>query len=115
MFAKLKKSLGPGYMDAITRASTMGLHLVSGILVGTLLGYGIDHWLDSAPWGFFIGLLLGIAAGFNNVYIDARLLIKAQESGTAPAGLAESAGPEAKTDSSPGPIAKQDDGPARGQ
>ena len=86
MFAKLKNSLGPGYLDAVTRASTMGLHIVSGILVGAAMGYGMDYWLDTTPWGFFIGILLGIAGGFKNVYTDAQLLLKAQESDTALTG-----------------------------
>ena len=112
MFAKLKSSLGPGYLDAITRASTMGLHIVSGILVGSVIGYGMDYWLDTTPWCFFAGVLLGIAGGFKNVYTDAQLLVKAQESDSSLAGSGEPArenGPDA------GARAPKDDGPARGQ
>ena len=28
------------------------------------LGYGVDRWLGSAPWGVFVGLLLGFVVGF---------------------------------------------------
>lgn len=64
-----------GLLDIVGRASVMGLHMVSGLLVGVLLGYGLDHWLDTFPWGAGIGLLFGIGAGFRNVWIDAKYLI----------------------------------------
>ncbi len=54
----------------------MGLHMVSGPLVGGGLGWLVDSWIDSWPWGSGIGLLLGIMAGFRNVWIDARYLIR---------------------------------------
>lgn len=61
-------------------ASTMGLHMVSGPLVGGGLGYLCDTYLfDSYPIGLGIGVVLGIFAGFRNVYIDAKYLQKKQE------------------------------------
>ena len=65
--------------DALGRASVMGLHMVSGIIVGCLVGYGVDKWLGSAPWGAGIGLIVGIAAGFRNVWRDARILLRQGE------------------------------------
>ncbi len=37
------------------------------ILVGALLGYGIDYFVHTSPWGLMIGLVLGFAAGVMNV------------------------------------------------
>ncbi len=62
--------------DAMGRASVLGLHLVSGILVGGGLGLLVDRWLDCNPWGVLVGLVFGIAAGFRNLWQDARLLIR---------------------------------------
>lgn len=59
-------------------ASTMGMHMISGPLVGGGLGWLIDHWLDSWPVGFGIGILLGIVAGFRNVWADAKRLERGQ-------------------------------------
>lgn len=73
-------------------ASTMGMHMVSGPLVGGGLGWLIDHWLDSWPIGFGIGILLGIAAGFRNVWADAKRL----ERGQAEMDAARAAGQEAE-------------------
>lgn len=60
-------------------ASTMGLHMVSGPIVGGVLGWLIDRWLDTWPWGAGIGILLGVAAGFRNVWADAKFLIRNQD------------------------------------
>ena len=54
----------------------IGFHLVSGPLVGFCLGYGLDYWFDTGPWGKLVFLLIGIAAGFLNVYRDSRRLLK---------------------------------------
>ncbi len=68
-----------GTLDTLGRASLMGLHLVSGMIVGALLGYALDRWLDMFPWGSAIGFLFGIIAGFRNVWIDARRLVRQSE------------------------------------
>jgi ATP synthase protein I len=31
------------------------------------LGYGVDVWLKTAPWGLIVGLALGFVAGAVNV------------------------------------------------
>ena len=64
----------PGTFSLLGTASTMGLHMVSGPVVGGGLGWLIDHWLDSWPVASAIGLLLGLIAGFRNVWADARYL-----------------------------------------
>ena len=66
----------PGQISLLGTASTMGLHMVSGPVVGGGLGWLVDHWLGSWPVGSGIGLLLGMAAGFRNVWIDARYLAR---------------------------------------
>ncbi|ANP47374.1 AtpZ/AtpI family protein [Candidatus Viadribacter manganicus] len=37
------------------------------IIVGALLGYGVDYFVHTGPWGLVIGLGLGFAAGVVNV------------------------------------------------
>lgn len=74
----------PGLFSLLGTASTMGLHMVTGPVVGAGLGWLADKWLDSWPAGSAIGLLLGVAAGFRNVWADARWLIQAQEPGPGP-------------------------------
>lgn len=46
----------------------IGVELVAGVLFGVALGYGIDRWLDTKPWGMIFMIFLGAIAGFMNVY-----------------------------------------------
>ncbi|MES9997202.1 AtpZ/AtpI family protein [Desulfovibrio aminophilus] len=56
----------------LSTAGTMGLHLVSGTFVGFAIGWLLDRWLGTGPWLLLIFLILGIVAGFMNVYRDAQ-------------------------------------------
>lgn len=67
------------YMDHLSRASSIGLHMVTGTFVGGIWGYFLDDWLGTRPWLTVIFLLFGIVAGFKNVYLDTRKLIRDQE------------------------------------
>jgi ATP synthase protein I len=42
--------------------------MIAGLLVGGFLGYWLDRWLGSAPWGLAVLLLLGFIAGANNAW-----------------------------------------------
>ena len=33
------------------------------VAVGALIGFGVDRWLDTMPWGIIVGTLLGFALG----------------------------------------------------
>jgi len=67
------------YLNALSRAGAIGLHMVSGIVVGTLIGYFLDRWLETFPWLTGIFMFLGIVAGFKNVYVDTKRLVDSQK------------------------------------
>ena len=46
----------------------IGIELVAGVVVGTVLGLVLDRWLGTKPWLLIVGFLLGSCAGFLNVY-----------------------------------------------
>ncbi|HTP91085.1 MAG TPA: AtpZ/AtpI family protein [Xanthobacteraceae bacterium] len=48
--------------------------LVAGVLVGAGLGWLIDRWLGTSPWGLIVFLLLGFAAGVLNVMRSAGIV-----------------------------------------
>jgi ATP synthase protein I len=48
--------------------SGVGLTLVISTVLGLWGGYVLDRWLGSAPWLMLVGLFLGIAAGFVNLF-----------------------------------------------
>ena len=45
-------------------AAAAGYTLIGAVLLLGGIGHGIDRWTETAPWGVFIGLLLGIVVGF---------------------------------------------------
>jgi len=46
----------------------IGLELVVAVFVGFAIGWAIDHWFGTKPWGLLVFLFLGIGAGLTNVY-----------------------------------------------
>jgi F0F1-type ATP synthase assembly protein I len=38
--------------------------LIGAIILLGGIGYGVDQWRGTAPWGVFVGLLLGLIVGF---------------------------------------------------
>ena len=46
----------------------IGIELVVAIGVATGLGWAIDRWLGTRPWGMIVLFFLGVAAGMLNVY-----------------------------------------------
>lgn len=42
--------------------------LVAAVFVGAVLGYWVDKWLDTSPWGMIIMFFMGFIAGFVNIY-----------------------------------------------
>jgi ATP synthase protein I len=57
------KSDGAGYALAFRMAS----EFVAGVVVGAVLGWGIDRMAGTSPWGLIGFLLLGFCAGILNV------------------------------------------------
>ena len=59
----LKELFSGGY-----RASAIGLSLVFAIFIGAFLGYLLDNYFETGYLFKIIGLIVGIIAGFRNVY-----------------------------------------------
>jgi ATP synthase protein I len=53
--------------SAFARGFRLSTELVAGVLVGAGLGWLLDRWLGTTPWGLILFLLLGFAAGVLNV------------------------------------------------
>ena len=63
-------------MEIFATAGTIGMHMVSGPIVGFAIGYGLDKWLDTDPWLKLVFFVIGIGAGFLNVYKDAQRVVR---------------------------------------
>lgn len=53
--------------NAASLAMRFGGEFGAAILVGSLLGYGVDAFAHTSPWGLIVGLAAGFAAGVVNV------------------------------------------------
>lgn len=73
-FAWLKKAFGDDETKMMGQASAVGFTFVVAIILGLALGWWLDKKLGTAPWLLLSGLLLGIVAGFHNLFrFSARL------------------------------------------
>ena len=54
-------------MSGFARGFRLSSELVAGVLVGAGLGWLLDRWLGTTPWGLMLLGLLGFAAGVLNV------------------------------------------------
>jgi ATP synthase protein I len=64
-------------VSAASLALRFGGEFGAAILVGSLIGFAMDHFLHTTPWGLVIGLGLGFAAGVTNVVRVAQSYVKA--------------------------------------
>lgn len=66
------KVTAPVKADGIGAAYSLAMRVmaefVAGVIVGALLGWQLDKWLNTSPWLLIVFLLLGTVAGFWNVY-----------------------------------------------
>lgn len=53
--------------SAMALAFRLGAEFVSGVLVGALVGWGLDKVLGIAPWGIIVLTLIGFGAGVLNM------------------------------------------------
>jgi ATP synthase protein I len=63
---------GKGTWKALAELSSIGMTLVLATVIGLAGGYYADRWLGTSPWLTLIGLVLGIVAGFVNLFRSVR-------------------------------------------
>lgn len=70
-------------MRGYALAFRLSAELVAGVLVGAVIGYLLDTFAGTTPWGMIVFLLLGFAAGILNV-LRASGLIQTPQPGNKP-------------------------------
>ncbi len=63
----------------MARGFQLSSEFVAGVVVGGLIGWTIDRFAGSTPWGLIVCLLLGFAAGTLNVMRSAGLIAQQGE------------------------------------
>ena len=48
--------------------ASLGISVALSVFIGLFIGIWLDNKFDTAPVLMFIGLAVGIAGGFNNIY-----------------------------------------------
>lgn len=65
--AAQQEAAGAKDMTGLARGMRIGTEFIAAVLVGAVLGFAIDHFFGTGPWGMLVLLLLGFAAGIMNV------------------------------------------------
>jgi ATP synthase protein I len=66
------------FFRQLLQASTVGLNLVFSTFIGLAIGYGLDSLFKTSPWLTIIFLVIGIIAGFRELF----RMAKKQDNGT---------------------------------
>jgi ATP synthase protein I len=61
-------SKGSSTRQGLGIAFRLGTELVVSTMIGALMGYAVDHYFETKPWGILVGLIFGAAAGCLTVY-----------------------------------------------
>ncbi|MFP4257577.1 MAG: AtpZ/AtpI family protein [Desulfovermiculus sp.] len=73
------KNIDKDYRDSLLRVSLIGIHLVATTFVGLGVGYVLDRWLGTKPWLTMVFLVLGIVAGFKNMFQEVKKIQKSDD------------------------------------
>lgn len=65
-----------GDPSAIGKAMRLSSEFVAGIIAGGLLGWVVDRFAGSSPWGLIVFLMLGFVAGIRNLLRASNMLGK---------------------------------------
>jgi ATP synthase protein I len=57
------------YIKLLAQVSTMGISMVLALVISIAIGYYLDKWFQTSPLFFLIFMVLGIVAGFRNIYV----------------------------------------------
>ena len=82
LFGKREKQDSRPLLDLMGDVGTIGTHMVVCTFVGLAIGLYLDKWLGTKPVMLLIFLVVGIAAGFKNMYDQARRMQKRVENGS---------------------------------
>ncbi len=57
------------FLKSLSVLSSIGISVVLAIAIAVIIGLKLDEWLGTGPWFFFFFLLIGIIAGFRNIFV----------------------------------------------
>jgi len=72
--ASEKERPGTGGMAGVGNALRLSSEFIAGIVVGAALGWAIDYYAGTSPFGLVVFLLIGFAAGVVNALRSAGMM-----------------------------------------
>ena len=66
--ANKQMNKGSGLQQGLGLAFRLGTEMVVTTMIGVLMGYAMDHFFNTRPWGILAGVIFGGAAGCLRVY-----------------------------------------------
>ena len=64
----IQMNKGSGFRQGLSIAFRLGTELTVAIMIGAVMGYALDRYLETKPWCLVVGLVMGGVAGCLNVY-----------------------------------------------
>ena len=61
-------SKNSGFRQGVQLALRLGTELTVATIVGGLMGYALDNFFETKPWGMVVGVIFGVVAGCLGVY-----------------------------------------------
>jgi len=68
------------FRQGLGLAFRLGTEMTVATLLGTGMGYGVDYFFGTKPWGIVAGVVFGGAAGMLNIYRAAQAMTGEQVS-----------------------------------
>ena len=76
----MAKFVKPDRIMTLGNAFSIGMAMVLAVVIGFALGYWVDYkWPGASPWGKLIGLVIGIAAAYRNLFVMGMRLKRSME------------------------------------
>ena len=57
-----------GFRQGMQIAFRLGTELTVATIIGGLMGYTLDSYFETKPWGLVVGVVFGVVAGCLGVY-----------------------------------------------
>ena len=57
-----------GFRQGMQIAFRLGTELTVATIIGGLMGYALDSFFETKPWGLVVGVVFGVVAGCLGVY-----------------------------------------------
>ncbi len=63
-----------GMIGQLAKLSIMGIEMVVSTFIGLAIGIYLDNKFETAPWLTIVFLIIGIIAGFRNIFREIKKL-----------------------------------------